>query len=561
RAGRRVESTAFALTFCKLASHDLMFYRNPEKMVRGVVSPPSFKMTNDKIAARHVYSALLSAFWRQVPELKTVGDFFNDDVFKKYCSFLNTSLDSVIEYIERFTTGLYGRVDLVGFIDDYKKDDGLLSNNYLQYIRDLEIVNQLINEKYENKTSKGLAQLERARNTMISQNIISFFSRNNLIPKYGFPVDTIELHSNLGLSSNYYNNNSDLKLQRDMSVAVSEYAPGSEVIANGLVYKSEYIKPSPNKNNTWRQFAYAICENKECKQLNIFQYFEDEIHENGSRVCSKCEQELRLKDVFIIPDYGFITSNNNPEKASTRAPVRTARAKTHYVGSNELRDGKIRTVQTSNGLISIIQKKSDTFTTLNQQKYFVCHTCGYTISSGKTECYFPSTNKEHKNSFGYTCGNKKLHKKALGYTFKTDAVAITFNMPSSTDDYSILFMLLEGMSRYFDIERSDIDGTLSFGKNEHHNWVVYFVFYDTVPGGAGHTKRIMECDDSSFMHFLLDSYGVVAKCTCGDNGDGEGACYSCLCNYYNQFFHEQLNRKKAKDFIFPYVREIITANV
>lgn len=553
RAGRRVESTAFALTFCKLANHDLTFYKNPEKMVRGVISPPSFKLTNDKIAARHVYSAILSAFWRQVPETKEIGMFFKKEVYEKYKTFLNNSIDEVILYIHKFTTGIYEKEKLLQFITEYSREDGLLDANYHQYVRDIEVISDLINEKFEKKESKGIQQLEYARNTMASQNIISFFSRNNLIPKYGFPVDTVELHANLGSVSNYYGNASDLKLQRDMSIAVSEYAPGSEVIANGMMYKSGYVKPSPNKKKTWRQYAFAICDSQQCNNLNIFPYFEQEIHESSSHSCSKCGKSISLRDVFIIPDYGFIVSNENPERASTRAPIRIARAKTHYVGSNDIHTGNIRNIFTHNGTVTIIQKDSDTFTTINQQKYFICHTCGYTETSSKVKGKFPYSTQDHKNSFGYTCGNNKLYPKSLGYTFKTDAIAMTFNTTPGEKDHSILYMLLEGMSRYFDIERNDIDGTIHYGPNEDNNWVVYFVFYDTVPGGAGHTKRIMECNDTAFMNFLKESYNVVANCTCGDNEDGECACYSCLCNYYNQFYHEQLNRKNARDFLEPYV--------
>ncbi len=555
RAGRRVESTAFALTYCKLANHDLTFYKNPEKMVHGVISPPSFKLTNDKIAARHVYSAILSAFWRQVPEIKKIEKLFEEEVYGKYKTFLDNSISDVYLYIQKFTAGIYEKEKLLHFITEYSKEDGSLDRYYRQYLGDIKVISDLINEKYENKESKGIQQLENARKTIAEQNIISFFSRNNLIPKYGFPVDTVELYANLGSVSNYYGNTSDLKLQRDMSIAVSEYAPGSEVIANGMIYKSAYVKPAPNKNQTWRQYTFGICDNQQCKNLNIFPYFEQEIHKNSSYTCSKCGKGLVLKDVFIIPEYGFIASNENPERASTRAPMRTARAKTHYVGSNDIYTGNIRNILTYNGTVTIIQKDSDTFTTINQQKYFICHTCGYTETSSQRNRMFSLRTHEHKNSLGYTCGNKKLYPKSLGYTFKTDAIALTFNTTSSEKDYSILYMLLEGMARYFDIERNDIDGTVHYGPNEGSNWVVYFVFYDTVPGGAGHTKRIMECNDATFMNFLKECYNIVANCTCGDNEDGECACYSCLCNYYNQFYHEQLNRKKARDFLDPYVNK------
>jgi len=552
RAWRRVVSTAFALTFCKLANHDFVFFKHPEKMIQGIISPPSFKLSNDKIVARHVYSALLSAFWRKIPEIKNIGDFFSDEVYLKYSNFIKNSSADVVSYVQKFTEGIYQIEKIIEIINDYSQDHGLLANTHLQYKHDIGNVEKMINQKHMNNEQNGYDKLASAKKTMLSQDIISFFSRNNLIPKYGFPVDTVELHANLRTIATQYNATSDLKLQRDMSIALSEYAPGSEVIANGMLYKSNYVKPAPDKNMTWRQYAYAVCDNQKCRNLNVFQYFEQDEHKSTA-VCSKCKKLLNISNVFIIPDYGFIASNNIPERATTRAPIHTARARTHYVGSNEMYSGNIKSVLTKNGSISIIQKESDTFATINQQAYFVCHTCGYASLVHKQNVVFSDKIIEHKNTLGDSCSNKKLYKKSLGYTFKTDAVALTFNKSVSDSDYSILYMFLEGMSHCFDIERRDIDGTLHYGPNKNGDWVVYYVLYDTVPVGAGHTKRIMDCDDSTFMNFLKESYHVVAMCNCGDNGDGQCACYSCLCNYHNQLNHEKLNRKSAQLFLKPYV--------
>jgi len=558
RAGRRLESTAFALTFCKLGSHDFMFFNNPEKMVKGVVSPPNFKMTNDKIAMRHVYSALLGNFWRKYPDVNMIGEFFTDNTFKDYLSYLNGSLDKVINYILEFTSGLYNEAEVREFIDEYKKDDGLLLKNHAQYLNDLSLVDQLISDKSERREFSGIQHLEKAKNTMASQNIISFFSRNNLIPKYGFPIDTVELYTNLGTLANNHYGSGDLKLQRDMSMAISEYAPGSEIIANGMIYKSAYIKPAPVKTRTWRQFIFAVCDDEICRHLNIQPYFEEEIHASTSKVCGKCGKKIQYDNIFILPDYGFIASTENPERASTRPPVTTSRSKTFYLDRSDLQYAQVRIYQTNNGKVKVIRKENDEFTVLNQQKYFVCHSCGFSTPAEKSKGFLPYQNKEHRNSFGYGCANKKLIPKSLGHIFKTDAVAITFDTVPGSDDYSILYSLLEGMSRYFDIERSDINGTLSYSDNEQNKRVVYYIFYDTVPGGAGHTKRVSETSNEAFLEFLVECYHVVANCSCGDNGNGEAACYSCLCNYRNQLFHEQLNRTRAKLFLYPFINDKLT---
>lgn len=58
RAGRRTDSTAFALTFAQQRSHDLAHYREPWRMVSGKIMAPHFKdvvglQTGGGVATRH----------------------------------------------------------------------------------------------------------------------------------------------------------------------------------------------------------------------------------------------------------------------------------------------------------------------------------------------------------------------------------------------------------------------------------------------------------------------------------------------------------------------------
>ena len=73
------------------------------------------------------------------------------------------------------------------------------------------------------------------------------------MPKYGFPVDTVEL-SILGGAGK---SNSGLQLQRDLSIAISEYAPGSQIVANDQLITSRFIRKMPNMS--WKMYDYKYC--------------------------------------------------------------------------------------------------------------------------------------------------------------------------------------------------------------------------------------------------------------------------------------------------------------
>ena len=64
RAGRRTDSTAFAVTYSSLKSHDFINFDDPTKMISGKISPPIFEIENYKIIKRHLYATILSEFWR-----------------------------------------------------------------------------------------------------------------------------------------------------------------------------------------------------------------------------------------------------------------------------------------------------------------------------------------------------------------------------------------------------------------------------------------------------------------------------------------------------------------
>ena len=68
RAGRSEDSSAFVLTFCGTTSHDYTYFDDPTKMISGVIRPPHFEITNEKIIVRHLIAVALGYFFRENPE-------------------------------------------------------------------------------------------------------------------------------------------------------------------------------------------------------------------------------------------------------------------------------------------------------------------------------------------------------------------------------------------------------------------------------------------------------------------------------------------------------------
>ena len=161
RAGRRIDSTAFALTFCQRRSHDLTHFNDPMRMVSGKIKPPHFKIENEKIVKRHVYATALAQFWKNNNETFGKGDvesfFFKkdrngSDLFKEY---LDSKPDELYKILKRIVpVTLHQELELntwgwvLGLFD--KKDGYLLkaTEEVQNEVKELEKVRkQFVDEK------------------------------------------------------------------------------------------------------------------------------------------------------------------------------------------------------------------------------------------------------------------------------------------------------------------------------------------------------------------------------------------------------------------------------
>jgi hypothetical protein len=96
---------------------------------------------------------------------------------------------------------------------------------------------------------------DRLINTVTRRDLLGFLGNRNVLPKYGFPVDTVELR--LGFADRQ--EASKLELSRDLTTAIYEYAPGAEIVAGGRLWRSGGIYRLPEREPERRH--YAACDN------------------------------------------------------------------------------------------------------------------------------------------------------------------------------------------------------------------------------------------------------------------------------------------------------------
>lgn len=539
RAGRRKDSSAYVLTYCNSKSHDYTYFQEPYKMISGIIEPPIFNINNRKIVIRHLTASCLGYFFRKYPEyFKNLDKFIITGCgYIKFIDYVKSKPAELEEYINKkiLNEKIYEEYRDFKWFDELYSKDGKLTlfvESIRGMISEFEEGKKEALKKYstgESNDSKFLGyydkQIENLKGKDKCKNIINYLSTNSIIPKYGFPVDVVELK--------VYEDGKildDYEMTRDLKIAISEYAPDSEVIVDGNKYTSKYI--TVDKYSEFTKNWFTTCPL--CNKLNIFLNYRDNLS------CKYCGSDIstNISEYFIEPKRGFKVGTT---KKSTRLkPKKSYSGEVYYIGNGNFQKnsklGDIIEVQTSS---------DDELFLKNKSKFYMCPKCGYSdiVKGGNV---VPKILKKHKNFRENDCECEELECIHLGHKFKTDVAIISIPKLTKGDglDYSkaisFLYALIEGVSMTLGIDRDDIDGILEVNLNlKSYN----IILYDNVSGGAGNVKRLIDKD--ILINSLKNSLKKVSSDCCDENT----SCYNCLRNYYNQSYHGILQRKMAKDTI------------
>ena len=581
RAGRRTDSAAFALTYAQRRSHDLTHYANPRRIVAGKIHPPSVVIANEKIVRRHVHSVLFAAFFRRAFQdegihFRNVGQFFdpeNDqlsgpDMLRQYAAGHPPGVLDALRRIVPRELQEELNIEGWGWLNRLWQDDPsvtfdeapILEAATQEVAEDLELFRQLEGEAAKQANYRRAQHFQRVARTVRSRDLLGFLGTRNVLPKYGFPTDVVELRTS------YVDvpEASKVELQRDLRIALSEYAPGAEVVAAKRIWVSGGINKRPGHD--WPTYHYAVCP--ECGHF----------HRSLQRIpetCSVCGGSIygwpKLYGDYIIPEFGFVVSRDEPRKSGEARPQRLYSSRVYFASyAMPVKDGQQLpepapeyVEELSSASIQVWKRYSryGKLALVNAgpmgRGFRICTACGFAepVPDTPTGRRRRANNARHHVNprTGAQCTGM-IHTHQLGHEFITDVLELRFDgyMAAQSEQeqrlnlwWSVLFSLLEGASQALGIRRDDLDGTLYRHRDSPAPALVLF---DNVPGGAGHVHRIAE----ELPLTLRTALGRLDACECGE----ETSCYECLRNYRNQVYHDQLQRGIAQDFLHSLLQRV-----
>lgn len=427
----------------------------------------------------------------------------------------------------------------------------------------------------ERDLAKSFAKLLRQQRKDF---LITFLMSRGVLPSFAFPVNVVKLHV---LREEFNPNRADesdprLRFERDGKIGLGEYAPGAEVVAGKRIYKSVGLRKFPAlefDGTNWFRW---------CNNCNAIQTWPQgtERPDDVRPECPTCGQQIRAGHdrpmQWVAPRWGFVTDRKEsareprgqrPQKIqATRAfflPNWTdAEAVEDSFDRSESfpsEDSSVRVQGSYSSGRSLLVLNLGDFTTdrhgVHRRSGFkLCGKCGR-VHFDKKE-----TERRHRppyHSKGHACqgpaglgANRDGQPVALGHRYETDVVSLEFHgtARSRTDTgfwLSLAYALTNAACQHLGIERSDLEAT-TFPLEHADRQAI--VIYDAVPGGAGHCRRILR----HIPDVVRRAYAILSACDCDPNSTG---CYGCLCDYQNQFAHDQLSRGP----VLTYLGELLDA--
>ena len=539
RAGRRGSSLATVVTYALDRSHDQYYFHRPKDIVSEPPRVPALYLENDVIARRHVRSLVL-------------GEFFP--------AWLNrgagVSLFTAWGTVEGFLAG-NGRTALEQHIAKHRDD--LLQRTGL-----------VVDESLKNRLEEWLSALPDevegvARRGEENEGILECLMRAGVLPKYAFPVDVVKLsipeeeeQEDLYESQDFYSG-----IPRDLQIALTEYAPGAEVLQwkfpDAYIYRSAGVY-DPSAQHPDYSPEEKLNECRRCRAVTL-----TPAHAAPSTKCPECESTELLNMPYLLPR-GFTVDSAVPdggrepygsggrERAGFTPPAQL------LVGASAITSGRNNPAFAPN-LYSAVHVGDLFMRNMGPDRawpgFTLCRVCGRHLDEDHLGAHtYPANVPPHRGfpkgpRAGQACPNKDEfdNRVVLGHRFNSEVILLAVDMLESLDApmmepsgravwYSFGTLMSEAAARYLEIDPDEIQVGVRPMRDRLGRVQGEVFVYDNVPGGAGYARAIQD----SLRAIIQLAMEMGRDCR---NASCTGACYHCLLGYRNQSIHNLLDRELA----------------
>lgn len=565
RAGRRSEARSLAFTICTPNPIGLHAMQEPLWALNHQIAPPLLSFNSALVIERH-----LNAFF--------LGKFVQTDAVRGLDIKMNTERFFFLEPISlalmfqnwlqdpaaaaSYQTSLQQIIRQTSFAD--KHFSFLLE----KVIGNFEELSCKTIEKKEGFDAK-LLELNAAfgenspayktvlfqRRQFLSKNVITYLAEQGFLPSAGLPTGVVEFETVTIKDIKNLNDRNERDQKRKsmpsyfITRALSEFAPGNEVVIDGKSYASAGIIMENDRGVQAERQIIQSCTH--CGYQRALSVARDE---DPMSVCPHCKTPNlrgidfgngpRLPFSEMIQPAGFaVDVYENPTRKIKES------SSVQYVDPLLM---NIRPWQNeSTALFETRESEEDAeilfYNVGAGQGYSVCLHCGRTVTDpdrllGHRRLRGGRNNEEGGANF--CTGNDHPYaikgNVILGGRFKTDfcEIRIKDEQGRYSADKTLLYtlgtVLSKQLAHFLAVEEAEI----SFGVKNYEGFSTIFIF-DTAKGGAGYASQFISYADQIFA----EAYQVLKSCLC------EQACTKCLIDRNTQWHMDRLDKRMVIDWL------------
>jgi DEAD/DEAH box helicase domain-containing protein len=524
RAGRRGKPLSIALTIAKGNSHDQTHYLQSHRMVSSIPPDPYLELNRVEIFDRVLNKELLHcAFQSIILDDDDItdnvhGEFGRYDNWYKYRNAVKDWIDQnenaivvIANYLKRGTfitndsKDIYNKVkqNLIGLIDTVVSDE----NHYTQ-----------------------LALSERLANA-------------GHLPMFGFPTKTRFLYE-----GKPWKLPPEEGIDRNLDIAISEFAPGSEVVKDKRVLLPVgLVHYKPKGQGVEEVDGRGLVENGISKCLGCNTVFMDLKDKDTCTICGSNLHKINAcKPLGFCIEYGVTKDFDGNFEWSPKAGDVTLDPESQLVNSIPLNnviiksnqvpaEGIVHQINDNNGVLFRLGKMPGQF----NNKWVV----GALLDS--------SVSLSDEDDYAFVASR---HTGVITLSIKQSNEDILFKSSNRYQQAIFLswaFLIRKSICDALDIETNEFDVGYRISP-ENNKPEVYIV--EKAENGAGYCnylngKENLDISRKVFIESLLPGGSVYEQILMKETHEKHctSSCYDCLRDYYNQKHHSLLNWRLALD--------------
>jgi hypothetical protein len=535
RAGRKGRDTAVVFTICRSRSHDEFYFKNPERITGDIPPAPRLSVDMKKIAERVASQESLRLAFRHAwaahglpPDTEEEEELAGSDETSTHGNFSFIKDWARLEPVIR--EFLANDPAITAIAEQITSDTGIDAGQVESYVR------------------SGLADdicvrvYDRRVDTIPGAPLSREAAQAGILPLFGFPTRVRPLYLKPPRSQYSWPPAPDT-ISRDLRIAISEFAPGNEIVRDKRLYRCWGLvayqgNDVPIERPYRDRHSIALCDG--CGRIALTQ-------EDGA-ACSHCSDGTIHRRTVIEP-IGFRTDFAEEGRTydwGVERGLRSSRARLGNTPTEDLKPIGEANVGYGDGDVYVVNDargKGFSFVRVGGHPGLLerdavdnptIPTDQAPIADGLAQVGFACITRTDVMLVGASDDLTQLYQLDQSNTARRAAW------------HSFGAVLVTAAAVKLDVDPQEFTSGIWREKDEHKDRTFVFIS-DSLENGAGFAAFLAQPDE--FPKLLGDVLGpsVAGKFLATKHSDCGASCYDCLRSYFNRDLHPILDWRLAVD--------------